>query len=1020
MIYRNDDYYIPGLGLYLKHSGVGHLDGGHSGRYPWGSGENPYQRCASFMSSYRKLRDEGYTNDDISEKWGCSVAEAFMMSYNELKSSGKNDTEIASMWDLTTTEFRPLRTQYSAEVKQSKMNRARYLRYGADGNIKMSIPAISKEMGESESTIRGWLKDVVEDRQSKIDSTADAIREYIDKGNYVDISKGINAQLGVGEATFKAAIKKLEEEGYTTTKIQQEQLGTQFKTTIKIICPPGTTYAEANANHDKIVMPIDTVTFDKGNTYTKLQYPTSIDSNRIMIKYDDVTYEDGFNGTARDGLIQLRRGVDDLSLGHSNYAQVRIMVDDKYYLKGMAMYKDDMPDGVDIIFNTNKNSSAPLEKVLKPIKESKDPQAVFGATIKAGGQSYYEDDNGKFKGEDIGLDPGKLYSLSAINKVNEEGDWSNWSKTLASQMLSKQTAQLAKKQLDLAMYERKKEYEDIMSLENEVLKKSMLLEFADGCDSAAVDLKAAALPRQASQVLVPIPSLKDDEIYAPNYKNGETVVLIRYPHGGPFEIPQLTVNNNQKEAKASLGVAKDAVGVSIATASKLSGADFDGDTALVIPNNNGAIISTKSLEGLQNFEPKIYKNENLPKMPDKTKQREMGSVSNLISDMNLQKASEEELARAVRHSMVVIDAQKHSLDYKQSYRDNNIAELQKKYQIKENGRYGGASTLISRASSEERVPERKLGGPVKDENGNYILTSNGKPKKFMINPYTGEKVYSETGNTYKEYKAQIPDETKKSGYTTKWVTYSKLASSFPDEVDQNGNTDYDKLMDHVIDTRLQGKTTKSTKMYETKDAYSLSSGTLMESIYAEYANGCKALGNQARKDSLVTVPAKKDPEAAKKYKAQIDSIDEKIRIAEMNKPLERQAQIIAGQKAANRIKEEGVRDDNDKIKKIKAQELAQARAEVGASSKDSKVKLTEDEWEAISNNAISPTKQEKLFANCDKDRLKELAMPKEKIELNSIQINRIQSMARSGNYTQAEIAESLGVSVSTVRNYLDI
>ena len=86
-------------------------------------------------------------------------------------------------------------------------------------------------------------------------------------------------------------------------------------------------------------------------------------------------------------------------------------------------------------------------------------------------------------------------------------------------------------------------------------------------------------------------------------------------------------------------------------------------------------------------------------MKEQTKQTEMGKISNLITDMTLKGASDDEIERAVKHSMVVIDAVKHHLDYKQSYIDNNIDELKAIYQAKPTGRNGGASTLISRASS---------------------------------------------------------------------------------------------------------------------------------------------------------------------------------------------------------------------------------------------------------------------------------------------------------------------------------
>ena len=60
---------------------------------------------------------------------------------------------------------------------------------------------------------------------------------------------------------------------------------------------------------------------------------------------------------------------------------------------------------------------------------------------------------------------------------------------------------------------------------------------------------------------MPLPSMKDTECYAPNYENGDTVALIRYPHGGTFEIPVLTVNNKNKEGNSKLGPgALDVVG----------------------------------------------------------------------------------------------------------------------------------------------------------------------------------------------------------------------------------------------------------------------------------------------------------------------------------------------------------------------------------------------------------------------------------------------------------------------------
>ena len=229
---------------------------------------------------------------------------------------------------------------------------------------------------------------------------------------------------------------------------------------------------------------------------------------------------------------------------------------------------------------------------------------------------------------------------------------------LPSQFLSKQPKYLVDKQLNLAISDKMAEFDEICSLTNPTVKKSLLSSFADSCDYDAVHLQAAALPRQKYQVILPITSMKDNEVYAPNYKNGETVALVRYPHGGTFEIPILTVNNKQAEARRVLGnTPKDAIGINSKVAERLSGADFDGDTVMVIPCNSGKskvkITSTPQL--IKDFDPKLEyggKKEGTFKQMRDT-QKEMGVISNLITDMTIKGATREELARAVRHSMVV-------------------------------------------------------------------------------------------------------------------------------------------------------------------------------------------------------------------------------------------------------------------------------------------------------------------------------------------------------------------------------
>ena len=630
-----------------------------SGRYPWGSGENPYQHSGDFLSRA-----------------------------DELKAQGLSDTEIAKAMGLTTTQYRTQKALAKDERRALDVARAKSLR--EDG---LSLNEIAREMGfANDSSVRSLLNENSEARMNQAKATADFIKKQIDEKGMIDVGAGVERELGISKEKLNEALYILEMEGYPVYGGRVDQVTNPGKkTTLRVICPPGTEHKEIY-NFEDINSLRDYVTHDDGETYDpKFVYPKSMDSKRLKIRYA----EEG--GVDKDGVIEIRRGVDDLSLGNSHYAQVRILVDGTHYLKGMAVYSDDLPDGVDVLFNTNKAKGTPTTDVLKKIKD--DPDNPFGSLIKEGvndpddpssekrgGQSYYYDKDGKKQ-------------LSLINKRAEEGDWGEWADKLPSQFLSKQSLSLIKKQLNLAAADKQSEFDEICSLTNPTVKKNLLQSFADDCDSAAIHLQAAALPRQKYQVILPLTSIKDDEVYAPNYENGETVALIRYPHGGTFEIPILKVNNKQAEGRKVLGTTPaDAIGINKKVADRLSGADFDGDTVMVIPCNSSRskvrITSTHQLKGLEGFDPKMeygtvkkedgYYNSSGHKIKIMNNtQTEMGKISNLITDMTLKGATEDELARAVRHSMVVIDAEKHKLDYKKSENDNGIIALKKKYQAKE-------------------------------------------------------------------------------------------------------------------------------------------------------------------------------------------------------------------------------------------------------------------------------------------------------------------------------------------------
>lgn len=887
----------------LMHYGVKR----RSGRYPWGSGDNPYQHGGDFLARVE-----------------------------ELQRLGKTEKQIADELHLSTTDLRMQVRVAKHERRALQADRARSLR--EDGKTLDEIASI---LGyANDSSVRALLNENTAANKNKAQATAEILKKELAEKGAIDVGTGVERQLGVSTGVLQEALFILETEGYNRYGVGVPQVNDPKKRTITpVISVPEIDQREVYQNLDLVKSVGDYHSTDGGESWDKREYPASIDSSRVKILYGDE------GGTLKDGVIEIRRGVADLDLGDSHYAQVRILVDGTHYLKGMAMYSDDMPDGADIVFNTNKHTGTPKMDVLKKIQD--DPDNPFGALIKANGQSHYIDADGNEK-------------LSAINKLKEEGDWDKMSKNLSSQFLSKQPIQLIKKQLDLTYADAADEFSEICSLNNPTVKRKLLLDFADECDSAAVHLKAAALPRQSTQVILPLNAMKETEIFAPNYRDGEKVVLIRYPHGGTFEIPELTVNNKNPTAVSVLGKnIRDAVGINPKVAERLSGADFDGDQVVVIPTGGRVKIqSTPALKDLKDFDPKTdYSTEGKTGVRLLAKgaatQRQMGEISNLITDMTLKGATEPEIARAVKHSMVVIDAAKHKLDYRQSEKDNGIAELKKKYQgfDDETGHHGGASTLLSRRKQDVEVPERQGSG--------------------VIDPLTGKVVYKESGRTYVD---------PRTGKTV-------------------------------------AATTKVKRILAVDDVRSMSSGTLQEEAYADYANKMKDLANKARLEYKATPTLKRSASAAKAFEPEVNRLMVAIKVAQLNAPLEREAQRIANARVKAKVQANNI-TDKDEISKIRRAAISDARNSTGASGKRTRITISDGEWTAIQSGAISDTTLSEILRYAEPKTVRERATPRRTTQLSDARISRIKAMANSG-HTNAEIAEALGISTSAVSKYLN-
>ena len=907
---------IPSNESVLEHYGTKR----HSGRYPWGSGKTPYQHSGDFLSRVNELKKNGLSEKNILETINNGMPDEYKMGL---------------------TEFRIALQKAGHDRKALEYDQIRALK--DDG---LGWKAIGDKLGMSESSVRSKYNNGIGEKASQAEKIAETLRKEVDKKGMIDISEGANQVLGVSESKLDEAAYILEAEyGYKRYGVGIRQpTNVRQQTNITVLAKPEYDQKYAYQHQDQIDSLGDYHSDDGGDTFTKLQRPASLDSSRVAIRYGDE------GGLDKDGVMEIRRGVPDLDLGKSHYAQVRILVDGDHYLKGMAVYSDDLPDGVDIMFNTNKPSGTPKMKVLKEAKA--DPDNPFGAAIKANGQSTY-----------IGAD-GKEH-LSPINKLKEEGDWDTMSRNVSSQFLSKQPKKLIENQLKLTVADYQAQYDEIMQYDNPTVKKKLLNDFADTCEGTSMTLKASAFPGQSTKVILPINKIKETEVYCPTYENGTQLALIRYPHAGTFEIPIVTVNNKNLHGKRNLGQIQDAIGINAKVAERLSGADFDGDTVMAIPMSDKVKIkSTRPLDDLKDFDPKTAyavpegNPNHVRLMKKEEKQKEMGIISNLITDMTLRGADEKELARAVKHSMVVIDAEKHKLDYKRSERENGIQELKQKWQIRVdeegNEKYGGASTLLSRRKQTVRVPERR--GSVR------------------VDKETGEYIYKESGRTFTDPK-----------------------------------TGKERLAEDTI-----------SLISETKDARTLSSGTIQENLYADFSNKLKAMANQARKEAVNMKGIQRDPQAAKTYATEVASLKEKYNNMIANKPKERKAMLIANANIKAKIQEQGLNPAIDKkeIKKISSVEMQRARESVGASGRKSKVTFTDKEWEAVQAGAISDNMLTKFLNSSDSDEIVKRAMPKTTSVMSSAKMSKAKAMLRSG-YTYKEIAQACGVPESTVYSALN-
>lgn len=944
-----------GREIILKHYGVKRK----SGRYPW-------DPSLHLPKNYKFIEDR-----------------------DEMKKRGLSDNEIAKQMGLSTTVYRSKVTIAKEELKQYNMQRISKLQ--SEGMI---IDDIAKTIGTTGQTVRNYLDEIKNPNKSsraqrvQTEAVADTLKDAVKRSKYIDVGKGVEIQMGISKEKLKSGLNALVESGeYEVHNLRIAQVTDKNNSTpVKVLTKKGVERSEIYKNMDK-VRPVEEFAINgDARMFQQMERPKSIGWDRVHIRYAIPEGQKGHgtndDGAMMDGAMFLRPGVKDLNLGKASYAQVRIAVGDTHYLKGMALYGTEemfkgIPKGTDIIFNTNKTANKTPQEVLKELKKNPEGGAPidgpnpFGATVKRQNTLVDAKGNPVYKPGVKDRFGNKVPQIGSVNIVNEEGDWGSWSKALSAQFLSKQPTTVVHERLKATMKQVQDEYESIQKVTNPVIKKQLMESFVSDLESKQVHMKAAAPKGFQGHVILPVPDMKENEVYAPNYKNGEKVVLIRYPHGGRFEIPELTVNNNSVARKMISKDSPDAIGIHPKVASKMSGADFDGDTAYVIPNNKGKFKSRDSLKELKNFDPNMYADKpgTFTPITKRYQQTLMGVVSNLITDMTLQGAPSNEIARAVKHSMVVIDAEKHKLNYKRSAEENGIDALMKRYMTHvDKVKYGDLERYNPKTRRVDKVidPDKLKKDLTPGKEYTSASTIISRHKQSVITD---------------GYQVEVPDPKSKSG-GTKMVWRNK-------------------------------KETYLVNMVKDANVFLGPNATKTEHHYADYINELKAFKNKVDSEmSGIKMPAR-DPKAAKIYAEEVLSMKDKVNQVKINRIKERQAQRMAevSSKAeiARRSEDEVLK--KDEISRIKQQALNKARSMVGAER--TPVTITDDEWDAVQSNAVSGTLLKELVSFMDDSQLKSLATPRANKQMTDARKSKAKALLANG-YTIAQVAEALGVSSSTI------
>ena len=173
-----------------------------SGRYPWGSGERPYQRSEDFLARVEQLKAEGMTEKDLME-----------------------------YFKITSTDLRRQIRVAKHERRDLEVARAKSLR--EDG---LSLAEIAQKMGyANDSSIRSLLNESTAINKNRAYVTADILEKELQTKNMLDVGAGVEQELGVTKGVLDEALFIMNTRGYDIYPVGMSQVTNNKQQTIMTV-----------------------------------------------------------------------------------------------------------------------------------------------------------------------------------------------------------------------------------------------------------------------------------------------------------------------------------------------------------------------------------------------------------------------------------------------------------------------------------------------------------------------------------------------------------------------------------------------------------------------------------------------------------------------------------------------------------------------------------------------------------------------------------------------------------------